>query len=76
MNGVRRWRALKSTYGYTYGIKHPSGFNLLAVYGQEVMRIVGEYRSVGGDAVLKDYQLDALVDKLYTMVQRNFQVRQ
>lgn len=62
-------RAIKSNYGYTYGIKHPSGFNLTACYGHEVIYIVGTYRGIGGSkVVLKDYQLDALVDKLYTIM--------
>ena len=61
-------RAIKSKYGYTYGIKHSSGFNLTAYYGHEVIYITGECRGVGGDVVLKDYQLDALVDKLYTIM--------
>ena len=62
-------RAIKSNYGYTYGIKHPSGFNLTACYGHEVIYIVGTYRGIGGTkVVLTDYQLDALVDKLYTIM--------
>lgn len=62
-------RAIKSNYGYIYGIKHLSGFNLTARYGHEVIYIVGAYRGIGGgEVVLKDYQLDALVDKLYTIM--------
>ena len=62
-------RAIKSKYGYTYGIKHSSGFNLTAYYGHEVIYIVGTYRGIGGSkVVLTDYQLDALVDKLYTIM--------
>ena len=61
-------RVIKSNYGYTYGIKHISGFNLTAYYGHEVIYITGAYRGNGGDVVLKDYQLDALVDKLYPIM--------
>ena len=62
-------RAIKSNNGYTYGIKHSSRFNLTACYGHEVIYITGAYRGIGGgNVVLKDYQLDALVDKLYTIM--------
>lgn len=62
-------RAIKSNYGYTYGIKHISGFNLTACYGHEVIYITGVYRGIGGgEVVLQDHQLDALVDKLYPIM--------
>lgn len=62
-------RAIKSNYWYTYGIKHPSGFNLTTWYRNETIYITGACRGIGGgDVVLQDHQLDALVDKLYTIM--------
>jgi hypothetical protein len=62
-------RVIKSKYGCSYGIKHPSGFNLTAHYGCETTYITGAYRVIGGDdVVLQDHQLDALVDKLYPIM--------
>ena len=62
-------RVIKSKYVYAYGIKHISGFNLIARYGQETIYITGAYRVIGGDdVILQDHQLDALVDKLYTIM--------
>jgi hypothetical protein len=62
-------RVIKSENGYSYGIKHPSGFNLTARYWYETTYITGAYRGIGGDdVVLQDHQLDALVDKLYPIM--------
>ena len=61
-------RVIKSNYGYTYGIKHISGFNLTAYYGHEVIYITGAYRATEGLVELKDYQVDNLIDKLYPMM--------
>ena len=61
-------RAVKSECGYTYGIKHPSGFNITFSWFNGQVFISGAYRATEGLVMLKDYQVDNLVDKLYPMM--------
>ncbi len=61
-------REIKSEYGYTYGIKHPSGFNITLRWLSVQVSVSGAYRATEGLVRLKDYQVDILVDKLYPMM--------
>ncbi len=61
-------REIKSEYGYAYGIKHPSGFNITLRWLSVQVSVSGAYRATEGLVRLKDYQVDILVDKLYPMM--------
>lgn len=61
-------RKIKSEYGHTYGIKHPSGFNITLRWLSVQVSVSGAYRATEGLVRLKDYQVDNLVDKLCPMM--------
>ena len=61
-------RKIKSEYGHTYGIKHPSGFNVTLRWLSVQVSVSGAYRATEGLVRLKDYQVEILVDKLYPMM--------
>lgn len=63
-------REIKSEYGHTYGIKHPSGFNITLRWLSVQVSVSGAYRATEGLVRLKDYQVDNLVDKLYPMMSK------
>lgn len=59
---------IKSEYGYAYGIKHPSGFNITLCWFSVQVSVSGAYRATEGLVRLKDYQVDNLIDKLYPVM--------